>query len=113
MLGGIATDRVTAPSPAEIGTAAGILHNPDTIGRAISTDTTIPTPAASTVQPSTTTAYSSAASNSGQPSGSVSAVDRAPVKAVASQVPVKGGIVPEVESSGPEVRTDGYENYTG
>ena len=51
--------------------------------------------------------------NSKQPPKIASVASLAPVTAVASQVPASGGVASEVESSGPAVVTDGYEDWTG
>ena len=65
-----------------------------------------------TTVPAPTTA-ASAHQNSGQPSENVAIVIEAPVQVVAAQVSANGCTVPKAESSGPEVKTDGYEDYSG
>ena len=62
---------------------------------------------------STVTYYGSSAQNSGQSSGNVASGIQAPVQAVAARVSATGGTVPVTESSGPDVKTDGYEDYSG
>ena len=105
---------VEASPTAEIGTAKHRRGNDSTAVAqvpATTLSTSLRFTEATTVPAPTTAA--SAHQNSGQPSENVAIVSEAPVQAVAAQVSANGCTVPKAESSGPEVKTDGYEDYSG